>query len=247
MIRHPIDAGWLISYQPAHALLSGHLAAHWAGSGRFPRPDRWPELVIAVSQHDAGWVEWEQAPKIRDDGVPLTFTELDIADHLRIWRRGVAIGLHQSRFVGLMFSRHATRLYDHRRNESQTIADFLAEQHRLQNQLVGALGISPDDTGEAYNLVRLMDWFSLALCMERYRDGAVELGAGPGGIELTMEPLDDDRLVVHPWPFDVDVLTASVEARRLTQRTFANRDALQAALRDAEIVTRHWQLEAGYE
>lgn len=245
MIRHPIDAGWLISYQPAHALLSGHLAAHWAGTGDFPRPAPWTELVVAVSQHDAGWTEWEHAPKVSEAGVPLTFTELDIADHLRIWRRGVAVGVHQGRFVGLMLSRHATRLYDHRRDESQIIADFLAEQHRLQNQLVAELDVSTDKVDEAYSLVRLMDWFSLALCMERYRDGAVELGAGPGGVELTMEPLDDNRLVVRPWPFDVDVIAARVEARRLTQRSFADSEALQAALRDAEIVERRWQLEAG--
>lgn len=245
MIRHPIDGGWLISYQPAHALLSGHLAAHWAGTDAFPRPAPWPELVVAVSQHDAGWTDWEQAPKVSETGVPLTFTELDIADHLRIWRRGVATGLHQSRFVGLMLSRHATRLYDHRRDESQTLANFLAEQHRLQNQLVAELDIAPDAVDEAYSLVRLMDWFSLALYMERYRDGAVDLGAGPGGVELTMVPLDRNRLVVRPWPFDVGEITARVEARRLAQRSFADSDALQAALSDAEIVERRWQLEAG--
>lgn len=245
MIRHPIDAGWFISYQPAHALLSGCLAAHWAGTDDFPRPTPWPDLVVAVSQHDAGWIEWEQAPKISDEGIPLNFTELDIADHLRIWRRGVATGLHQSRFVGLMLSRHATRLYDHRSDESQIIANFLAEQHRLQNQLVAEFDISPDAVDEAYSLVRLMDWFSLALCMERYHDGVVELGAGPGGVELTMEPLGEHRLMVRPWPFDVSAITASVEARRLTQRSFADSDALQAALRDADIVERRWQLEAG--
>lgn len=231
-----------MTYQPAHALLSARLAAAWAGTRRFPRPSPWPELLVAVGQHDVGWIAWEQEAKIDDGSMPRNFTDLALDDHLRIWRRGVALASHQGRFVGLMVSRHATALYGHREDEAPEIADFLAEQRALQTSLLELLGYEEEAVAEAYRMVRLMDWFSLALCMGRYEEGDVDLGAGPGGVDLTLVPLSDDRLTVTPWPFAVDSIDATVEARRLERRTFADDADLQAALRHADVVERRWQI-----
>ncbi len=58
---------WLIT-QPAHAELSGQLAAHW-GNEEFAAPGHFAasadservrrEVVLAVAEHDNGWWEWE--------------------------------------------------------------------------------------------------------------------------------------------------------------------------------------------
>lgn len=243
MIRYPTETGWLIVYQPAHALLSGQLAAHWAGDDQFPRPASWSELLVAVSQHDVGWVAWEQAAQIDEEGAPQNFTDLRVADHLAIWRRGVRYAGHQSSLLGVLVSRHATALYGHRREESPQIATFLDEQRRLQADLLKQLPYDQPYVDEAYQLIRLMDWLSLALCMGRAEEGDVELGAGPGGVALTLVPLDPTRITVRPWPFDVSRIEARVAAQRLTRRTFVDDAELQVALGAAETVYRRWMVE----
>ncbi len=70
---------WLIT-QPAHAELSGQMAAHW-GNEEFATPGHFAasadservrrEVVLAVAEHDNGWWEWEADPPLSaDDGLP---------------------------------------------------------------------------------------------------------------------------------------------------------------------------------
>jgi tartrate-resistant acid phosphatase type 5 len=73
--------------QPAHAWLSGQLARAW-GNERFPAPEPWEEVCLAAEQHDLGMAEWERAPKLNPQtGLPRSFMELELDDHLEIWWR----------------------------------------------------------------------------------------------------------------------------------------------------------------
>ncbi len=245
MIRREAEQGWLVVPQPAHALHAALLVAHWAGTSAFPRPEPWYEVLIAISQHDIGWVEWERAPRISPDGWPRNFTELDLEDHLAIWQRGVRWALVQSPFLAYMVSRHATTLYEHRRDEDTRVAAFLEEQRRVQEHLAARLPHPPAALDEAYRLLRLADWFSLALCMERYRSGPVQLGVGPGGQRLELVPLPNGQLTVTPWPFNTDRVRTHVTAYRLQRRSFSGDAELRRALEGAETVILRWELSRG--
>lgn len=72
--------------QPDHAQIAGYLAAHW-GNEEFNAPGYYfksddsnrlkDEVVLAVSEHDNGWWEWEAAPDLNNiDGLPLNLTEV---------------------------------------------------------------------------------------------------------------------------------------------------------------------------
>ncbi len=245
MIRLATEAGWLVVTQPAHAFLSACLAGHWAGTADFPRPQPWTDVLVGIAQHDIGWTEWEARPQITPEGVPRQFTELSLDDHLAIWRRGVEWALRQHPLLAFLVSRHATTLYAPRREEDERVAAFLAEQRRLQAHLGRILDVPPGALDDAYRLLRLMDWLSLALCLERYRDGPVELGAGPGRVPLTLASAAGGRLTVTPWPFDVERFTVEVPARQLQQRTFEDDADLQRALRRAPLTWRRWELVRG--
>lgn len=240
MIRCEAEQGWLVVPQPAHALLSALLAAHWADTPVFPRPDPWAEVLVAISQHDIGWVEWEQAPKLTPEGWPRHFTELDLDDHLAIWQRGVRWGLCQSPLLAYMISRHATTLYASRCNEDPRIETFLAAQHRLQGELIKQIPYSLAALDTAYTLLRLTDWLSLVLCMERYRAGSVRVGSGDVVLEVSLLP--DGRLTVEPWPFAPERVNVHVTAYRLYRRTFSDETDLRQALNDAEPLLREWEL-----
>ena len=86
MIRRDYEGGLLLIPQTAHAWVSEQLALRW-GNDRFAQPEPWEELMLVAAQHDSGWAEWELAPRIRPDGRPVEFREMDLEEHFAIWQR----------------------------------------------------------------------------------------------------------------------------------------------------------------
>lgn len=243
MIRTPTPTGWLLTRQPAHALLAAQFAAAW-GNERVPQPPRRVETLIAVSQHDAGWVTWEQAPTVTPEGEPRDFMHMPIAEHLANWRRGIAHARHQGPWIGLLVGCHATSLYAARADEPE-IAAFLAEQKPLMTEWQAAAEASDAEIEEAYALLRFCDWLSLVLCLDRHREQGtpVDLGAGPGGIAFALHWRAVDRAAIDPWPFEPAHLDVEVESWRLDRKRFDDAAEYQTLLAQAPRVTRRWRLE----
>src|SRR5881409_4102825 len=85
--------------QPAHAWLSGQLAAEW-GNGLFPEPRPRAEVCLAATLHDLGMAAWDAAPQLHPDtGWPMSFLEMPVATHLRLWSAAPGLALAQSRWV----------------------------------------------------------------------------------------------------------------------------------------------------
>ncbi|MCZ7569065.1 MAG: DUF3891 family protein [Ardenticatenaceae bacterium] len=243
MIRTPTPTGWLLTMQPAHALLSAQLAAAW-GKADFPPPPRRTETLVAVSQHDTGWVEWEEAPTLTDEGEPRDFMHMPLAEHLANWRRGIAYARHQGPWAGLLVSVHATSLYV-ARTEEPPIAAFIAEQQSSQAAWRVAAAATEEEIEEAYALLRATDWLSLVLCLDHHRDRGepVDLGLGPAATRFTLHWQAVDQAAVTPWPFATSPLDVHVESLELDQKRFASETLYRTALAEAPRIERRWRLE----
>ena len=171
---------WLVS-QPDHAEVSGFLAYHW-GNDEFTRPGHfnnsvdseklWAETVLAITQHDNGWWEWEATPDVsEDDGLPMGLSEVlrNQQDGINRWRLGIPRFSRDHPYVSLLTSFHAYWLYSH---GSQTDQDpafdhplfwkgsstylmeekqekaraFVSEIKEIQNKLFARLRSDPDCT-----------------------------------------------------------------------------------------------------
>lgn len=229
--------------QPAHALLSAQVAAAW-GNTDFAPPPRRTETLVAVGQHDVGWVEWEQAPTLTDDGGPRDFMHMPLDEHLANWRRGITYARHQGPWVGLLVSVHATSLYADR-TEEPAVAAFIAEQQPAQAAWRVAAAATEEEVEEAYALLRLTDWLSLVLCLDyrRERGDPVDLRLGPGGTRFTLHWRAVDYATVAPWPFATSPLDVHAESLQLNQQHFDDEASYRAALAQALRVTRRWRLE----
>ncbi|MCB0078223.1 MAG: DUF3891 family protein [Anaerolineales bacterium] len=226
-------------YQPAHAAMAAQIAARWRWDSP---PRRWWLTLIAIAQHDNGWVESELAPNRTSEGRPCNFTERTTEEAIGQWRRGVARGVHQDRWIGLLIARHAWRLYAPNRGEEAVQDEWLDELAAQQAAWRAALGVSEAELAQADALMRWSDWCSLALCWRRLPESGepFSLGEGPDGRRYEIRAVEAQQLTVDPWPFDVERFDLTVESRTLPQPRFATPSALQSAIANATVEPRQW-------
>lgn len=222
MLLRPDSGDTLVIGQPAHAWLSGQLARAWN-----PRPEPWEEVCLAAEQHDAGMAAWELAPTLNPEtGLPRSFLELPLDEHLAIWRSAAPVVLTQSRYAALLVSMHGTALYERRRPGPEVDA-FLSEQRALQARL--GEGFDPEQVRRNQRLVWAWDSLSLGLLLD-WPPFEVE------GIAVSGRTLD-------PWPFAEDTLAVRVDARRLVGR-FDDESEMRAALDAAPWVRLELELSS---
>jgi len=203
--------------QASHAWVSGQLARAWAEE----LPER-EAVCLAAEQHDVGMAEWDRNPKLNPEtGLPRSFMEVSLDDHLEIWWRAAPLVLQQSRYAALLVSMHGTALYERYRSaEDERVRAFLDGQRELQARLIE--GFDEEQVRRNQRLVWIWDSLSLGLLLEW---GTFEVG----GIHV-----EDGRL--GPWPFDEPEMTFRCEGRRLTGR-FDDEAAMREALDLAPWVT----------
>ncbi len=228
--------------QAAHAWISGQLARAW-GNGSFDSPEPNEEVCLAAEQHDVGMAEWDLAPRLHPtEGRPLSFMEMALEDHLRLWAAAPARLLSQSAYAALLVSMHGTALYELRDlsrlepPEADAVRAYLARERAWQDRLLAVLGADREQASRNQRLLFAWDGMSLALCLGWDDFAAEEV---PGTVRV--EPLPDGRHVVDPWPFAGDGLTVRCEGRRLTGRSETEAE-LHAALREAPIVELEFTL-----
>jgi hypothetical protein len=251
MIRRKVDGGWLCISQPEHARLAGAMAEAW-GHPPFLPPAPRAELLRAVGEHDNGWLEWEEAPALDPRaGLPFHFTEMPVADHLAIWRRGVQRMLEQNPYAGLLVSMHGSALMRFRLEpaartpeaERAAVRLFLEEQERLQAALREGLkarvryreAVAKGRLTANFRLLQFLDVLSLLLCCgadEPQVFTALPLGEGRRRTDLEVAP-DPEGAMLTPYPLTRDPASFAVTGRLLPGRPFADPGALHAAWRDA--------------
>ena len=157
--------------QAAHAWISGQLARAW-GNDQFDTPEPREEVCLAAEQHDVGMAEWDLAPRLHPtEGRPLSFMEMELADHLRLWAAAPAKLLSQSAYAALLVSMHGTALYELRDlsrldpPEADAVRAYLARERAWQERMLDVLGADRDQAATNQRLVFAWDGMSLALCL----------------------------------------------------------------------------------
>jgi hypothetical protein len=216
--------------QPAHAWVSGQLARAW-GNEAFSAVEPWEEVCLAAEQHDIGMAAWEGRPSFNPEtGLPRSFMELTIDEHLGMWSAAAGLVLPQSRYAALLVSMHGTALFELRdlRRMDQRDADrvraFLAGQRALQDELLTSLGADEELVRRNQRLVWTWDSLSLGLLLgwPPYEQRDVPTAGAPVDVAVRDGTLD-------PWPFAAPRVSLRCEGRRL-RGPYADGAAMRAAL-----------------
>ncbi len=231
MLLRKDHRGLLAIGQQSHAWISGQLARAW-GNERFEAPHPWEELCLAAEQHDVGFAAWDLEPKLDPDtGLPYSFLEMPIEQHLGLWSTAPGLLLAQSRYAALLVSMHGSRLYRRRDLErlepaqAEAVRMYLREQQRFRAPLIASLEddaattawVTPPLLARNSQLVWIWDFLSLAICLDWVPRTAREAPAvaGPVDIEILPGPRQNTA-VLEPWPFrEPASLAVRCDARRL--------------------------------
>jgi hypothetical protein len=219
--------------QPDHAGLAGVLAEAWGDHAG-------PSLVAASHHHDDGWIAWEDVPTIDDQGRPHDFLTIPMNERVAVYRRGIELLATTDLYAGLLTSLHFGRLLAEGlgalEGDAQATAEsFLAQQASWEEQARRELG-DPAGVEADYRVLRAVDYLSLLLCM-RPLD---ELDGTP--VTTMTMTVEDGRVTLNPYPFDVDELGVSVPVRSLPATAFEDDEAYRSALRAAPVETLSWTL-----
>lgn len=232
--------------QPAHALLSGGIAAAWGAAG-FARPDPADAVILAAAQHDLAWMPWEAEPTLdASTGRPHEFRAVGARVHAPMWARGVELALASwGLWPALLISRHGSLIYtrygDRHRPDSadgEAAARYLEEHAGLRARWAAALRASKARVEANGAIVAVADALSLALCF----GGADALGghAGDapleegGAVPLSLSGAPGAGWRLDPWPFVGTSLTLACEVMRFPRDArWTDEAAMRRDLRDA--------------
>lgn len=222
MIRTAVGDDFFLITQDDHARLSGAMAAR-VGNETFQRPS--PEVVAAISLHDAGWPLHDDAPTLNPRGVPLKVFESPANVAVPVWTESVRRAAEAGPYAQLLVSVHALSLSAMAlaspslgRTDQFTLLKFQQQQVERQEELRGRLGLStglPLHNGLAkpgtnqtedllafnYGLLRALDRVSLEICfgggMFNSIDGVIpQLGANP--VELRINTIQSPAAATDP-------------------------------------------------
>jgi len=255
--------------QTDHAVLAGHFARE-LGSEEFALPQPQDSFILAATEHDNGWNEWELLPEIDQvTFLPFSFMSIPTRDHIELYQRGIERVVKVDRYAGLLVSMHCLGLYDRMRatmpgfsakyvkaNESQTVNDFLQTLRLQQLRLKVDLRADPrmkDFTEEKWletNLLRLeaLDRLSLYVCMgplEGATIDAVPADYHGNEVDWNLQPEGSSAVMLEPYPFRRDPQEISILARRIPRRRYADDADFQKTLGQAPYFALKYTLRAG--
>jgi hypothetical protein len=242
---------WILISQVDHARLAARLAEHW-GAGDFAPVVSRHEMLWAIDHHDDGWQAWETKPDVDPlTGRPRSFIEMPIDDSLAIWTGSIEIAAAAGPLEGYVVAGHfcalarraaAWKTLDPR---LPAVEEFVARYQRLRDGwLVAWQAADPAGRTRAMAeqaLCQLQFFDSLSLwfcCAEATQSERVQT---PGGPELTLTPLDAQRIAVEPWPLAVECLNLEVLGRAVPARRYDSREALAQA--PSQPVLLRWKLQ----
>jgi Protein of unknown function (DUF3891) len=255
--------------QTDHAVLSGFFAREW-GNDLFQRPEPFDSFLLAVTEHDNGWREWELAPELDPKThLPFSFMSLPTAEHTSLYERGIERLVKSDPYAGLLVSMHCQGLYDRTRatipgfsakhvksTETELVNGFVQALKLQQLRLKVELRADPamkqvsEEKEIEMNFRRLdvLDRLSLYFCLGPVEDSTIEnvpVDGRGSEVDLELRPQSNNVVSLSPYPFRREPLEVSILTRRVPKRFYTDNTQFQRTLAQAPYTPMNFILRAG--
>jgi len=242
------DDGALAIGQLSHSWLSGQLARAW-GNERFGGVEPREEIVLGAEQHDVGWALVDLEPRFNPDtGLPRSFLEVTVDDHLAIWRGAPDRLATQSLHAALVVSLHGRSLSELRAKaqpeHAVALQPHIDEERARKGRLRAILGLSEAEVERTRRQMWAWDSLSLALC-HAWRPFTIrDVPAADRLIDVELIDRGDGTSTLEPWPFAAERVEVRCEARRLDAR-YEDESGMRRAFERPEPVALTFALLGG--
>jgi hypothetical protein len=151
--------------QHDHAKVSGEMALHWKEEYFFDL-EKQEELVLAITEHDRGWMELDENPLWNEkEHRPYSFIDYPIGQKLACYKKGIDETENMSLYASLLCSQHySSFLLDASDSESKV---FLIHERNRQEKLFKDLKLerSKEKVEFDLNVLKFCDNLSLYICL----------------------------------------------------------------------------------
>lgn len=262
IIRELGDGRLLCIHQTTHALMAQQFCRFW-GNAEFAEPRPYAPVMMAIGQHDNGWVEWEEKPRLCANGFPMDFLNYtDQAEKTYLWQRGIERAWAQHPYAALIISRHASILYEHFQSQgaydpdnNREVTRFLADQRQLLEKARRILGgdveflaaLQPEAIETNARLLQFGDHASLQVSIPWAAETTLSqcpVDYSGTTTEILMS-FDEECIFFSPWPYSVDQFEVSMEGYVVEKTHFASESEYHQALADAPFYRKTWLVVRG--
>ena len=278
MMAYPYDETRLIvALQIDHSRVAGYLAAHW-GNPQFDRPEPYSSVVLAATEHDIGWWEWEMKPStLNDKGLPLDYHDgsLKYLGQLRLdfYKNAVDRVRNRDPYAAMLMAMHGVALmnagygkyaYPPDRTSDPRVKAYVDHQEELRLNLLADLRrsesferfCSDEQVWTNYEYMEVFDQLAQYIC-NRYplNSKARKLGPsdtlndvdiptkhGKSATKIAIDTVAPHKAILTPYPFDLDPLPISFDARLVPNRTYKDGEEFLRDFYRAEKITVTHQL-----
>lgn len=193
--RQSASSYWLVT-QPAHAALSGELAASLR-EDLFGAIDE--RVARAIALHDSGWsmADAEQIQQLRANPKlkPKSFLDFQADQFLRAWIASIDTAEKFAPIGGFLVSRHFERISMRNDGEDQNkLQNFRQREKQRQQRLNAKIRVEEDALEKLVDALQFCDLLSLYLCCGSRRSVSFDCP------KLTLSRSGDEYRL-DPFPF----------------------------------------------
>jgi Protein of unknown function (DUF3891) len=226
MILQRTPDGIVAIRQEDHAAMAAFFLEHWSDHNFAHDPER-EKIILATREHDNGWHEFDAKPRLDEaTGLPADFRSMTAEETVTIWQRGTAKYLESDPFVALLITHHGYSLHEQEHKRNPAWKQFFTEFAQLRAEIRNRLGLTQPDVERAYSYLRMMDWFSLAYCMN-YELGR-EKPEQYAGYNFRRTGAE---FLFRPYPFDARGLHYKLPTYPMRPEGYASQQELAAAFK----------------
>lgn len=215
MIVNETPNCWNIFFQRAHGLLAGKIAFSLK-KDCFLFPQYYFETINSIAEHDNGQSEWQNHTHLNDKGEPIDFRDKGV--DLEQAYRTVNNSKYKSLWQALLTSIHTHSLYQPYKSDDTKIEAFLIEQEKFQENIFKTLQVKKSLVHQEYQLFRLCDELSLAICKNSLQDKAQEIGSIQGTTYYAS--INKGFIEIEPWCFKENKIQIISEMYSIPHKTF---------------------------
>lgn len=212
MIIFEQNESFVMVAQHDHALVSGEMAQNWKDD-YFPALEKKQDVLIAVREHDRGWIDLDAAPLW--DHIhqrPYSFMNYPVAHKIASYKKGIDEVCKMNKYAGLLCSLHFASFIDYTTDPEFT--HFWNAEKIRQEQLYRELDFEESGNKEKnlfyhLDILKFCDNLSLYICLNEPKvQKSNEHPFYRNGFPQTF-PFANSKRIFASWT-DVDVVSLSI-------------------------------------